>query len=113
MIERKLALIGCIVAATGLSVVPAAAQYGATNGEWRSYGGDVGSTKYSPLDQITKDNFEDLEIAWRWRSVDTHLAKREGGGSWLGLAQQVFEALAQTLSAGRQTSTAPGPERPS
>ena len=95
MIRRKLALIGCIVAATGLSVVPAAAQYGATNGEWRSYGGDVGSTKYSPLDQITKDNFEDLEIAWRWRSVDTHLAKREGGGSWLGLAQQVFEALAQ------------------
>ena len=95
MIGRKLALIGCIVAATGLSVVPAAAQYGATNGEWRSYGGDVGSTKYSPLDQITKDNFEDLEIAWRWRSVDTHLAKREGGGSWLGLAQQVFEALAQ------------------
>ena len=95
MIGRKLSLIGCIVAATGLSVVPAAAQYGATNGEWRSYGGDVGSTKYSPLDQITKDNFEDLEIAWRWRSVDTHLAKREGGGSWLGLAQQVFEALAQ------------------
>ncbi len=95
MIGRKLALIGCIVAATGLSVVPAAAQYGATNGEWRSYGGDVGSTKYSPLDQITKDNFEDLEIAWRWQSVDTHLAKREGGGSWLGLAQQVFEALAQ------------------
>ena len=95
MIGRQLALIGCIVAATGLSVVPAAAQYGATNGEWRSYGGDVGSTKYSPLDQITKDNFEDLEIAWRWRSVDTHLAKREGGGSWLGLAQQVFEALAQ------------------
>ena len=95
MIGRKLALIGCIVAATGLSVVPAAAQYGATNGEWRSYGGDVGSTKYSPLDQITKDNFEDLEIAWRWRSVDTHLANREGGGSWLGLAQQVFEALAQ------------------
>ena len=95
MIGRQLALIGCIVAVTGLSVVPAAAQYGATNGEWRSYGGDVGSTKYSPLDQITKDNFEDLEIAWRWRSVDTHLAKREGGGSWLGLAQQVFEALAQ------------------
>ena len=30
---------------------PVHAQYGATNGEWRSYGGD-------------------LEIAWRWQSVD-------------------------------------------
>ena len=37
-----------------LSPVAALAQYGATDGEWRSYGGDLGSTKYSPLDQIDK-----------------------------------------------------------
>ena len=73
---------------------PAAAQYGATNGEWRSHGGDVGSTKYSPLDQITADNFERLEIAWRWRSVDARLAKSEAGGTWTGPASEVFEALA-------------------
>ena len=73
---------------------PADAQQGATNGEWRSYGGDVGSTKYSPLDQITSENFEQLEIAWRWKSVDTHLSKREGGGLWLGPAAEVFDALA-------------------
>ncbi len=54
-----------------LSVVqPAAAQYGAVDGEWRSYAGDNGSTKYSPLDQIDAGNFDDLRIAWRWRSVD-------------------------------------------
>ena len=51
----------------------AQAQYGATNGEWRSYGGDLGSTTYSPLDQIDATNFDDLEIAWRWRSVDATL----------------------------------------
>ena len=49
---------------------PIRAQYGATNGEWRSYGGDLGSTKYSPLDQIDATNFADLKIAWRWNSVD-------------------------------------------
>ena len=49
---------------------PAHAQHGATNGEWRSYGGDLGSTKYSPLDQIDRTNFGQLEIAWRWQSVD-------------------------------------------
>ena len=49
---------------------PAAAQYGAVDGEWRSYAGDPGSTKYSPLDQIDAGNFSDLRIAWRWASVD-------------------------------------------
>ena len=49
---------------------PAHAQYGATGGEWRAYGGDQGGTKYSPLDQIDAANFEDLRIAWRWQSAD-------------------------------------------
>ena len=52
---------------------PLVAQHGAANGEWRSYAGDTGSTKYSDLDQIGKDNVQDLQIAWRWRSVDYDL----------------------------------------
>jgi quinoprotein glucose dehydrogenase len=46
----------------------AAAQQGATNGEWRYYGGDAGTTKYSPLDQINASNVKDLQIVWRWKS---------------------------------------------
>ena len=53
--------------------VPGLAQYGATSGEWRSYGGDNGGTKYSPLDQIDATNFDDLRIAWRWESADGSL----------------------------------------
>jgi glucose dehydrogenase len=34
-------------------------------GEWRSYGGDLKSSKYSPLTQITADNFGTLKVAWR------------------------------------------------
>ncbi|MGB4247055.1 MAG: hypothetical protein WBJ75_04985, partial [Pseudohongiellaceae bacterium] len=41
---------------------------GTENGEWRYIGGPVGQTRYSPLDQINRDNFEDLEQAWLWRS---------------------------------------------
>ena len=52
---------------------PAHAQYGATNGEWPTYAGDLGGTKYSPLDQIDATNFSDLEIAWRWASPDGSL----------------------------------------
>ena len=44
-----------------------AAQQGATNGEWRRTGGDAGSTRYSPVDQITAENVRNLRIAWTWR----------------------------------------------
>jgi len=46
----------------------ASAQSGAKNGEWRSYAGDLGSTRYSPLDQINAGNFNNLEIAWRFKA---------------------------------------------
>jgi len=35
-------------------------------GEWRYWGGDAFSTRYSPLDQITADNFSKLAVAWQW-----------------------------------------------
>ena len=38
--------------------------------EWTAYGADKWGTKYAPLDQINGDNFNQLEIAWRWSSVD-------------------------------------------
>jgi quinoprotein glucose dehydrogenase len=37
-------------------------------GDWRYYGRDAASTKYSPLDQITADNVKALKIAWRWKA---------------------------------------------
>ncbi len=37
-------------------------------GEWTTYGGDLASTRYSPLDQINKDNFSKLEVAWRFKT---------------------------------------------
>ena len=43
-------------------------QSGARNGEWTTYGGDLASTRYAPLDQITKDNFNTLEVAWRFKT---------------------------------------------
>ncbi len=37
-------------------------------GDWRSYGGDLANTRYSPLDQITAENFSKLEVAWRFKT---------------------------------------------
>src|SRR5262247_3658646 len=69
-------LRGALVAAVALSVVQSAsliAQKGAQNSEWREYGGDLGATKYSPLNQINASNINDLTIAWRWPSPDREI----------------------------------------
>ena len=60
-----------VVLAAGLLIVtqaPALAQYGAPKGEWPTYGGDNGNTRYSALDQIDASNFNKLEVAWRFRT---------------------------------------------
>jgi quinoprotein glucose dehydrogenase len=36
--------------------------------EWKTYGGDLASTHYAPLDQIDGDNFSQLEVAWRLKT---------------------------------------------
>src|SRR5690349_7593762 len=63
-------LILCLLASS------APAQQGTTKkGEWKYYGGDSGSTKYSPLDQINKQNAGNLKVAWTWDSPDLPLQK--------------------------------------
>ena len=51
-----------------LLALPAGAQSGAKDGEWRTYGGDLGHTRYSPLDRINAANFNKLEVAWRFKA---------------------------------------------
>ena len=38
-------------------------------GEWRYLNNDPLSTRYSPLDQINRDNFKDLKVAYRTPAV--------------------------------------------
>ena len=58
--RTSLATAACLLLWTAAT---AAGQSGAKNGEWRTYGGDLGSTRYSPLDQINAANFNKLEVA--------------------------------------------------
>src|SRR5215203_214055 len=61
--------LGCAVL-VGLvaSAFPGSAQKGSpASGEWRAYSGDTGSTRYAPLDQITRDNVKNLQVAWTWK----------------------------------------------
>jgi quinoprotein glucose dehydrogenase len=56
-----------VVLAIGLahSGVSARGQGSKPSAEWNTYGADLASTRYSPLDQITRENFSTLRVAWR------------------------------------------------
>src|SRR6476660_8262501 len=58
------AIAACLVGQTSV----AWGQSGAKDGEWRTYGGDLGNTRYAPLDQINAANFNKLEVAWRFKT---------------------------------------------
>jgi quinoprotein glucose dehydrogenase len=47
---------------------PAKLVRGNLPGEWRYWGGDAWSTRYSPLDQVNASNFDKLQVAWEWKA---------------------------------------------
>ena len=73
-----LVLAAGAVAWSGLRVFGQAARSGSAGtgsflastakGDWPSYTGDTRGTRYSPLAQITAANFNDLEVAWRFKT---------------------------------------------
>jgi quinoprotein glucose dehydrogenase len=75
-----------VLTAFGIVVITTvlAGQQGTRGGEWTRYGGDAGSTKYAPLDQINKGNLSQLRIAWRRPAVDSQLTARAPDLSYSG-----------------------------
>lgn len=65
-LRLRLAGIGLVLGA----FVVLSGQQPATNGEWRTYGSDKAFTRYSPLDQINRDNFAKLKVVWSRPAVD-------------------------------------------
>ena len=61
----RAALIPLIV--VGVACLPSGAD--GPSPDWPVYQGQ-GSNQYSPLDQITRDNVDQLEVAWTFRSGD-------------------------------------------
>ena len=62
---RQFFVTAVVLLSIGISL---SAQTGAKNGEWRTYGADLGNTKYSPLNQIDATNFNKLKVAWRFQT---------------------------------------------
>jgi quinoprotein glucose dehydrogenase len=67
MMQPRRYAFGGLVLAVALWQVVGSGQNGMSNGQWRAYSADEGSTRYSSLDQITKDNVKNLQVAWTWK----------------------------------------------
>ena len=63
---RQLMFLGLLFAVVAWPWV-GTGQTGAKNGQWPAYSADAASTRYSPLDQITRDNVRNLEVAWTFK----------------------------------------------
>jgi quinoprotein glucose dehydrogenase len=63
---RRFMFLALLIAAVSWPF-PGRGQTGAKNGEWRAYSAEEASTRYSPIDQITRDNVRTLEVAWTWK----------------------------------------------
>ena len=61
----------CVALVCGLFVAESALAQGpgTEEGAWTYLGGDAWHTRYTPVDQITAENFNDLEIAWEWNAT--------------------------------------------
>jgi quinoprotein glucose dehydrogenase len=70
MHTRYLRVVGILPLAASiiLASVLVSGQGAATSGEWPHWGKDLANNKYSPLDQINRDNVKNLRIAWRWKT---------------------------------------------
>jgi quinoprotein glucose dehydrogenase len=56
---------------TAAHAVSAQSVSSAPRGEWIAYGHDALGSRYSPLDQITRENVKGLQVAWTYRTGDT------------------------------------------
>ena len=61
----KLSVVALLV---GLATVSMRGQWTPKVGEWPTYGADLASTRYSPLDQINASNFGKLQLAFRFKT---------------------------------------------
>jgi quinoprotein glucose dehydrogenase len=63
----KTRIFVCFTALVAVASLIALAQ-GPVGPNWATYGGNLASHRYSPHDQINKDNFRNLRIAWRLKT---------------------------------------------
>ncbi len=85
MTKRKAAVLvltlGALLTAlpVGLAQGP-----GVENGRWTFLGGDAWHTRYTPADEITRDNFEDVTMLWQFNAASFGPSTSRATPSYVG-----------------------------
>ncbi len=67
--RRLVVRLGALLLVAGSASIATQGQTPAAKvGEWPTYGADLKSTRYSPLDQVNAGNFNKLTLAWRLKT---------------------------------------------
>src|SRR5688572_12474778 len=90
--------IGVVIAVITITASAGSAQRShrpsTAQGEWPTYGADLASSKYSPLDQIDAGNFARLRVAWRVNTPDAVLSMTlANGAEWTASSTAIFAEL--------------------
>ncbi len=109
-----LVVVGCMMAVVDLHAQSSGPwqTYGTQNGEWRSYAGNIAGQKYSPLDEIDEENFDELAVQWVWSSVDHYLSRSTAaGGEWYAPLETIVESLVADTPTLYRNGQSPNPSR--
>ncbi len=60
--------VAALALLTILGVSTSAQAVSTKDGEWPTYNADLAGSRYRPLDQINAENFNNLEVAWRFKT---------------------------------------------
>ncbi|HEX6215732.1 MAG TPA: hypothetical protein VFZ38_12960 [Vicinamibacterales bacterium] len=66
--SRWMVKVSVVALLVGTATISMRGQWTPKLGEWPTYGGDLASTRYSPLDQINASNFSKLQLAFRFKT---------------------------------------------
>ncbi len=106
-VNRRLILLGGASSLALVACASPASRFASSApspiGEWRAYGSDAASTKYSALDQIDRTNAGQLKVAWEWASPDAAIIQ---ANPEMKLAPGEFQATPIMAGGVLYTSTA-------
>jgi len=66
----KKSALSVAAASVAANAAPGSRKFGSAGKEWPVYAGDQGATRYSPLDEIDRENVGNLKVAWRHQTGD-------------------------------------------
>jgi quinoprotein glucose dehydrogenase len=79
--HTRMVVAGCVAAALACQGTPPVDERPIVSsavaaGEWHAYGRDPGGERHAPLDQITRGNVDQLQVAWTFNTGEDMTARR-------------------------------------